>query len=87
MTTLTEMTDGHTLTRQRELVWEAIRGGQWVTLGELAEVTGQPQASISARLRDFRKESFGSHKIERRYAGDGLFEYRRADEIQTEMAL
>jgi hypothetical protein len=39
-------------------------------------VTGFPEASISARLRDFRKEQFGKHVVERRRRSQGQWEYR-----------
>lgn len=50
-------------------------GGSW-TLAQLSEASGYPQASISARIRDFRKHRFGSHTIERTNHGDGLFSYK-----------
>ena len=71
--------DHERLTKQLGRVEEAIADSQWRTLGELEVRTGDPQASISARLRDLRKEKFGGYTIERRRRGDahcGLFEYR-----------
>jgi hypothetical protein len=69
--------DRDRLNRQARMVWRVIRDGKWHTLGELATATGgEPEASVSARLRDFRKSRFGSHIIARRYVGDGLWEYR-----------
>jgi len=53
--------------------------GDWLTLGEIRERTGDPEASISAQLRHLRKPRFGSHTIEKRRrgeAGNGLWEYR-----------
>jgi hypothetical protein len=53
----------------------------WLTLSEIdyrLQTKGvyiEPQ-SISARLRDLRKDEHGSHIVERRYVGDGVFEYR-----------
>ena len=55
--------------------------GCWFTLDEIHKLTGAPHASISARLRDLRKDRFGCHLVERRARGeraDGLFEYRIA---------
>lgn len=52
---------------------------QWWTLHELSRVTGAPEASVSARLRDLRKDRFGGHVVERRARGErakGWFEYR-----------
>jgi len=71
------------LAKQREAVWKWIRGGEWWMLWELQLVTNAPEASISARLRDFRKPKFGGHTIERRYVSDGLWEYRLAPKEVT----
>ena len=51
----------------------------WLTLGGISGLTGYPEASVSARLRDLRKERFGAYVVQRRRRGDGrrgLFEYR-----------
>lgn len=57
-------------------VWRAARPGEWYTLAELQEKAGGTEASVSARLRDFRKERFGSHSVDRRHVSNGLYEYR-----------
>jgi hypothetical protein len=66
------------LNAQTLRVFRAMRGGQWLTLRELSNVTGDPEASVSARLRDLRKLKFGAYAIERRRVlrGRGLFLYR-----------
>lgn len=61
---------------QREDIWRVIQNGVWYTLRELEELTGHPQASISARLRDFRKEEFGGRTIERKHLVNGIYQYR-----------
>lgn len=51
----------------------------WHTLGELVAKCGGSEASVSARLRDLRKDRFGGLRVERRRRGDakrGVFEYR-----------
>jgi len=71
--------DESRLTGQLGRVYACMKDGRWRTLGEVEAVTGDPQASISARLRDFRKPHCGSHTIHRRRRGDeerGLWEYR-----------
>jgi hypothetical protein len=68
--------DGQRLAAQHHRVLARLRDGEWWTLRRLAQATGDPEASISARLRDLRKERFGSHLIERRYVERGLFQYR-----------
>jgi hypothetical protein len=67
------------LTGQIKCVHGCMRDGKWRTLDEIAHVTGDPPASISAQLRHLRKAKFGSFMVEKRARGDrahGLFEYR-----------
>lgn len=68
--------DEDRLNRQARAVWSFMRDGKWHTLDQIEEATGYPQASVSARLRDFRKPKFGGHTVERDYCGDGLWAYR-----------
>lgn len=79
--------DGHTyepdldqsrLVTQLRRVFNVMCDGQEHTLAELAEATGGSEAAVSARLRDFRKERFGSWIVHRRRIGGGLFAYRLA---------
>lgn len=64
------------LNRQARTVYDVMIDGHWRTLSEIARCTGEPEPSISARLRDLRKPRFGSHTVERRYIACGLWEYR-----------
>jgi len=67
------------LNRQTRRVLELMLDGHWRTLAEIAASTGDPEASVSARLRDLRKEKFGAYTVKRRRRGDaarGTFEYR-----------
>ena len=71
--------DKKRLTGQILRIFDVIKDGCWNTLEEIQDLTGDPQASISAQLRNLRKERFGSYLIEKRYRGDrlnGLWEYR-----------
>lgn len=75
--------DKDRLSTQLECVGEQMRIGEWWTLQQLQgalEVNGinATEASISARIRDLRKEKFGAHIIDRRrvIGARGLFEYR-----------
>ena len=64
---------------QRVLVLAIMAGGAWLTLREVAERVGSPEASVSARLRDLRKRQYGGHTVDRRRKyGDehGTHEYR-----------
>lgn len=64
------------IARQREVIWKFMRHGHQLTLAELEKLSGYPQASISARIRDFRKPEFGGHTIDREYLGGGVYGYR-----------
>jgi hypothetical protein len=68
--------DAVRLTKQWGDVWRYMRPGNWRTLDQISRATGHPEASVSARLRDFRKKRFGGHTVERRYVFNGLWEYR-----------
>ena len=64
------------LSAQHTRVVHAMQDGQWRTLAEIEAKTGDPQASISARLRDLRKPQFGAHTVARRHRTQGQYEYR-----------
>lgn len=64
------------LNRQALVVFSIMRDGQWRTLAQISDLTGEPEASVSARLRDLRKEKFGGRTVERQYVHDGLWKYR-----------
>lgn len=69
--------DADRLNAQARRVWRFMETGGWHTLAAISEGTeGTPEASVSARLRDFRKPEFGSHTVERRRADHGGYEYR-----------
>ena len=71
--------DGDRLTTQFERVRALMLDGRWRTLAEIADKTGGSEAAVSARLRDFRKDKFGGHAVDRRRRGQaarGLHEYR-----------
>lgn len=64
------------LNQQAYDVWLAMRDGKWRTLRQIAHITGHPEASISARLRDFRKPEFGRHEVDRERILGGLYRYK-----------
>ena len=53
------------LNRQQQRVFDVMKDGQWRTLADIAALTGDPEASVSARLRDLRKARFGGSTVER----------------------
>ena len=71
--------DRQRLTSQLARVKQCQADEQWRTLAEIHAITGDPEASISARLRDLRRSRFGGYQIDRRRRGpacNGLWEYR-----------
>jgi len=68
--------DDHRLTSQHQRLRSLMRDGEWRTLSEIAQQTGDPETSMSAQLRHLRKERFGGHEVERRHEGGGLYKYR-----------
>ena len=75
------------LKKQRERVWAVMISHDWVTLSEIASKTGDPEASISASLRDFRKEKYGFHTVMKRPRGArqrGLWEYKLVENTSDE---
>lgn len=64
------------LAKQWERVRDFMMDGDAHTLQEIAAATGYPESSVSARLRDLRKEKFGGHTVKReRLEKGGTFYY------------
>lgn len=83
------MYDKGRLWTQHNRIFFLMQDSEWRTLGDIERHTGDPQASISATLRDFRKERFGSHTVNKRRLGDprrGLFEYKLILNGESQMA-
>jgi len=66
-------------------IWRIIQDGKWRTVEEInsrimvEHSHYDPECSISAQLRNLRKERFGGHIIEKRRRGEeesALWEYR-----------
>ena len=71
--------DRKRLTGQILRIHSLMSDGAWRTLREIADKTGDPEASVSAQLRNLRKVRFGKHEVGKRNRGNpsgGLFEYR-----------
>ena len=67
------------LTGQIKRIFTCMADNQWRTLREIANITGDGEASISAQLRHLKKERFGSHGVIKERRGDpknGLWQYK-----------
>ena len=79
--------DNVRLDPQYERIFTYMRSGEWHTLDEIERATKAPAASVSAQLRHMRKERFGSHTVNKRYRGNGLYEYRLIVNVGEEKQL
>ena len=69
--------DRERLTKQIGLIFDLVKDGLWRSLKQIADITGFPEASISAQLRHLRKPRFGGHVVEKRRIKDtGTWVYR-----------
>lgn len=68
--------DHERLKSQLWRVFNLISDGKWRTLSEIAEDAGGSEASVSARLRDLKKEQYGAHTVEKEHVRKGLWRYR-----------
>ena len=68
--------DTQRLSNQYQRVFSLMQDGEWRSLRNIADSTGDPESSVSAQLRHMRKERFGSHTVEKKHEGDGLYLYR-----------
>jgi hypothetical protein len=68
--------DEERLFKQLRDVRSYMGDGLWHTLPDIEAGTGYPTPSISARLRDLRKEKWGAHTVMRERLSRGLFRYR-----------
>jgi hypothetical protein len=59
-------------------IFALMRDGAWRTLSDISALTGHPEASVSAQLRNLRKPRFGGHCVEKVYIDAGLYRYRIA---------
>ncbi len=76
--TFDEAIDGKRLGVQLTAVRQhMLHASHWLSLKQIALATGFPEASISARLRDLRKNKFGALDVEkrRRQPEGGTWEY------------
>ncbi len=59
-----------------ERVFAYMKDGRWRTLSQIQGACGGSEASVSARLRDFRKPRFGGFDVQRKRTEHGLWHYR-----------
>lgn len=82
--------DHDRLSKQLGRTYDVMRDEAWRTLSEIASVYGDPEASISARLRDLRKKKFGGYIVNHRRRTESLWEYqvlkaKKSEQIQMQL--
>lgn len=68
--------DDSRLTTQLRDIVALMDDSEFRTLGQIADATGHPEASISAQLRHLRKPRFGAHTVNRVHVSHGLYQYQ-----------
>ena len=68
--------DGKRLSKNHFKLKELMQDQRFRTLSEISAITNIPEASVSAGLRDFRKEKFGRHTLNKNYLENGLYSYQ-----------
>lgn len=68
--------DNARLSTQLDKIKRLMRDGKWRTLDEISSVVNAPPASVSAQLRNLRKDQFGNYDVQRKHIGKGLYNYR-----------
>lgn len=66
--------DGERLSNLLDRIYAFMADGQWRTLREISDASGGAEASVSARLRDLRKDRF-----QRSHPNDGVDKKRRGE--------
>ena len=61
--------DKNRLTGQLLDIVNVMKDGRWRTVEEIAQKTGHKETSISAQLRNLRKEKFGSNEVDKQRRG------------------
>lgn len=68
--------DDNRLHAQINRIVALMRDEEWRTLADIAAITGDPEASISAQLRHLRKKRWGAHTVNRQHIAGGLYQYQ-----------
>lgn len=68
------------LTLQIHQVRMYMENAGWLSVQDIAAELNFPEPSVSAQIRNLRKKRFGSRIVERRYEGNGLYEFRLTPE-------
>jgi hypothetical protein len=68
--------DDARLSSQLKRVFNVMKDGGWRSLETISLSTGDPEPSVSAQLRHLRKPKHGSHTVNKKHMGEGLYVYQ-----------
>lgn len=68
--------DGVRLAGQALKVFNYMKDSKWRSIRDIATEINEPETSVSAQLRNLRKQSFGGHTVDKIHVGDGFWRYR-----------
>lgn len=68
--------DMDAISRQCRAVWAVVKDGEWYSLERIKELTGAPEASVSARIRDLSNKHGCTYEKKRDPNHRGLWWYR-----------
>ena len=68
--------DDARLKQQINIIRKRMENAGWLTVQQLSQELGYPATSVSAQIRNLRKDKFGGRYVERRYQGNGLYEFK-----------
>lgn len=68
--------DRKRLFRALRKIFDIMCDHDWHTIHELAQLCCISETSASARIRDLRKERFGSFEVKAQRVNDGIWQYR-----------
>ena len=64
------------LTLQIHQVRMYMENNDWLSVKQISNYLNFPEPSVSAQIRNLRKKRFGNRVVERRYQGNGLYEFK-----------
>ena len=79
--------DSARLTSQIETIFNLMRDGKFRSVAEIGRLTGYPENSIQAQLRNLRKARFGSHTLNRKHIKNGFNLYQIVENTNPQKRL
>ena len=68
--------DNARLTNQIDKVRMYMENAGYLTVKQIAADLKQPEPSVSAQIRNLRKDRFGARTVNREYRGDGCYAFK-----------